>query len=289
MTLTLSSHIASGRRHKYPQVWVYRGDVMNELDFPPELHAAHIRHKLLNIPSGKRMLKNVLNNIRYQKNFCIWGQAWISTTFFFFFKMVAGLQEGTWSDWERLTCSTFLSRSLNIALIQVMLCLAFINMWGFTPSRVNIADYKNSLLRIRSFTYRLYRRVRPCSLLPWQFCALWGWFRCSRWSRCNINIHWIKMLYYLADCDKFFWRSSPPGATWHYKSIAWLCPTFEPKIWCCWKTACRNLITPSLWDIMPTNEVKRVIFNLFWYKMSSVKMSKIMTKFKFTFSSPLQF
>ena len=86
-----------------------------------------------------------------------------------------------------------------------MLCLAFINMWGFTPSWVNIADYKNGLLMIRSSTYRLYRRVRPCSLLPWWFWALWWWFWCSRCGRCNINIQWIKLNSY-SNASIFFYR-----------------------------------------------------------------------------------
>ena len=68
------------------------------------------------------------------------------------------------------------------------------------------------------------------------------------------------------------------------------CPDFEPKIYVV-KNCLYNPITPYLWDIVPTNEVKGVTFNLFWNKMSytSVKMSKIVATFQFAPSSLLRF
>ena len=64
----------------------------------------------------------------------------------------------------------------------------------------------------------------------------------------------------------FSLRMLPNGATWNNKSISRLCPTLNTNFDDVDKLLVG--ITPSLWDILPTNEVKGVTFNLFWNKMS---------------------
>ena len=45
--------------------------VMSQIDFPPVLFAALIWQRFLNIQSGKRVLTEVANNIKCQRNLCI--------------------------------------------------------------------------------------------------------------------------------------------------------------------------------------------------------------------------
>ena len=92
----------------------------------------------------------------------------------------------------------------------------------------------NCAFKINIFWKRMYRKR-----------LYWCWYNrgvvdcpCKYLSSAWMCMHTAK------EATTNFSQEVAHGATWHCKLIARSCLTFEPKIWCCWKIACRTLWHP---------------------------------------------